>query len=145
MLARSYDKLEQIKKNLKNPNKHKIQKLDLTDISEIKEGIDRAYDEFRYFDIVLHVAGGGLGLRNPLISSADFITLFNLNLISIIEINSIIAPRFIERKKGNLVHVCSIASMEATASVGYNTVKAALAAYVRSLGREMIKKGIRCN
>ena len=35
------------------------------------------------------------------------------------------------------MHVGSIASQEATASVGYNTVKSALAAYVRSLGREL--------
>ena len=36
-----------------------------------------------------------------------------------------------------MVHVGSIASNEGVGSVGYNTVKAALAAYVRSLGREM--------
>jgi len=36
-----------------------------------------------------------------------------------------------------LVHVGSIASSEGVGSVGYNTVKAALAAYVRSLGREL--------
>jgi len=38
---------------------------------------------------------------------------------------------------GNLVHVASIAASESTGSVGYNTVKAALAGYVRSLGNEM--------
>ena len=46
-----------------------------------------------------------------------------------------------ERRSGNLVHVGSIASIEGVGSVGYNTVKAALAAYVRSLGRELS----RCN
>jgi 3-oxoacyl-[acyl-carrier protein] reductase len=40
------------------------------------------------------------------------------------------------------VHVGSIASQEATASVGYNTVKSALAAYVRSLGRELAESGV---
>ena len=48
----------------------------------------------------------------------------------------------VKRGAGNLVHVASIASGEATASVGYNTVKAALAAYVRSLGREIAGSGI---
>ena len=48
----------------------------------------------------------------------------------------------IQLKSGNLVHVCSIASSEATGSVGYNTVKAALAAYVRTLGRELAGSGI---
>ena len=51
-------------------------------------------------------------------------------------------PEMVKRGKGNLVHIGSIASSEATASVGYNTVKAALAAYVRSLGREIAGSGI---
>ena len=36
----------------------------------------------------------------------------------------------------------SIASSEAVASVGYNTAKAALAAYVRSLGNHLASSGI---
>jgi len=48
-----------------------------------------------------------------------------------------VAPEMKERRSGNLVHVGSIASSEGVGSVGYNTVKAALAAYVRSLGREL--------
>ena len=48
----------------------------------------------------------------------------------------------VKRKKGNLVHVGSIASVEATGSVGYNTVKAALAGYVRTLGRELAGAGV---
>ena len=62
--------------------------------------------------------------------------------MSWLEINKIIVPQMIQRKCGNLVHVCSIASSEATGSVGYNTVKAALAAYVRTLGRELVDSGV---
>ena len=40
------------------------------------------------------------------------------------------------------MHVGSIASGEVSGSVGYNTVKAALAGYVRSLGRELSKSGL---
>ena len=58
------------------------------------------------------------------------------------EINRKIVPDMIERKSGQVVHVCSIASQEATGSVGYNTVKAALAAYVRTLGRELADSGV---
>ena len=38
-----------------------------------------------------------------------------------------------------LIHVGSIASREAVASVGYNVAKSALATYVKSLGRELYK------
>ena len=67
----------------------------------------------------------------------DFLKLFTLNLGAAAEINRLVAPEMKERRAGNLVHVGSIASSEGVGSVGYNTVKAALAAYVRSLGREL--------
>ncbi len=93
-------------------------------------------------DVVLHVVGGGLGLRDPLLKSEDFIKLFKLNVTAASEINRIVLPEMIKRKKGNLVHVGSIASSEATGSVGYNSVKSAVAAYVRSLGREVAGSGV---
>ena len=46
------------------------------------------------------------------------------------------------KNKGNIVHVSSVASREAIASVGYNTVKASINAYVRSLGNELADTGI---
>ena len=46
------------------------------------------------------------------------------------------------KRSGNLVHVGSIASSEGVGSVGYNTVKAGLAAYVRTLGRELAPHNI---
>jgi 3-oxoacyl-[acyl-carrier protein] reductase len=67
----------------------------------------------------------------------QFSKLFALNLGAAAEVNRLVAPEMMERRSGNLVHVGSIASSEGVGSVGYNTVKAALAAYVRSLGREL--------
>lgn len=67
----------------------------------------------------------------------DFLKLFKLNLAAAAEINRLVVPDMRKRRRGNLVHVGSIASSEAVGSVGYNTVKAALAAYVRTLGREL--------
>ena len=40
------------------------------------------------------------------------------------------------------MHVSSVASREAIGSVGYNTVKAAINAYVRSLGNELANTGV---
>ena len=93
-------------------------------------------------DAVLHVAGGGLGLREPLICCGDLLKLFSLNVAAAAEINRLVAPAMIEQGRGNLVHVGSVASTDAVASVGYNTAKAALAAYVRSLGNHLAAHGI---
>ena len=48
----------------------------------------------------------------------------------------------IKEKSGRVIHVGSTSSQEATGSVAYNTVKASLAAYVRSLGRELAHTGV---
>ena len=94
------------------------------------------------YDAVIHCAGGGLGLKDPMASSLAFYQLFMANLGRQVEVNRQVLPKMIERKQGYIVHVCSIASGEACGSVGYNTMKAALAAYVRSLGREMAPHGV---
>ena len=142
LIARSKEKLETLRKSLKDAEKHICIVADLTDRKQLSECIKTAEEFLGFIDVVLHVVGGGLGLRNPLLEADDFIKLFTLNVLVAAEINRIIIPQMMKRGAGNLVHVASIASGEATASVGYNTVKAALAAYVRSLGREIAGSGV---
>mgnify|MGYP001307513845 CR=1 FL=1 len=88
------------------------------------------------------MVGGGYGFRDPLLTWEQFETLYKVNVSIAAEINRLVLPSMVEQKKGFVVHVGSVASQEATASVGYNTVKASLAAYVRSLGREMAHTGV---
>lgn len=142
LMARSEVLLKKLRSACKDPDKHLDIAVDLTDQEKLKNAIAKAIDFFGDIDVVLHVAGGGMGLREPLLTSSDFMKLFTLNVTVASEINRLIIPYMIKRNKGNLVHVGSIASIEATGSVGYNSCKAALAAYVRTLGREMASSGI---
>ncbi|OGX07451.1 MAG: hypothetical protein A2Z88_04640 [Omnitrophica WOR_2 bacterium GWA2_47_8] len=142
LMARSKEQLDQVRFACKDPDQHLVSAFDLTDTAKLREEIKRAQDFLGQVDVVLHVVGGGLGLRDPLLSFDDILKLFSLNVAVAAEINRLVVPSMIERKAGNLVHVCSIASTEATGSVGYNTAKAALAAYVRTLGRELAANGI---
>lgn len=141
LTARSKDRLGKIKESLENPDEHKIYAGDLTRPDEIEKLVETA-EEFGDIDVILHVMGGGLGMRDPLLRWEEFDTLFKTNLASAAEINRLIIPRMIERKTGNIIHVGSTTGTEATASVGYNSVKAALAAYMRSLGRELADTGV---
>lgn len=142
LIARSSEGLEEVRKYCANPEKHLSIPTDMTELDRLQMCIPDAKKFLGEIDAVLHVAGGGLGLRDSLITAADLYKLFTLNVVAAVEINRLIAPDMIKRGKGNLVHVGSIASSEATASVGYNTVKAALAAYVRSLGNEFAYSGV---
>lgn len=93
-------------------------------------------------NIVIHCAGGGLGLRGPLIPAEAMHDLFMVNLGGALEINRMLLPYMQADGWGRIVHILSIASGEALGSVGYNTVKAALAGYVRSAGREFARDGV---
>ena len=142
LMARSADALDAVRASCERADDHLCLAVDLTDSKSVEDKVNQAADFLGEIDAVLHVAGGGLGLREPLIPSADLMKLLSLNLIAAVEINRLVAPAMGERGKGNLVHVGSIAGTDAVASVGYNTAKAALAAYVRSLGNELAKSHI---
>ena len=83
-----------------------------------------------------------MGMRDPLLAWDEFDALFRTNLSSAAAINKAVVPGMIERTSGNIVHVGSITSAEAVGSVGYNTVKAGLAAYSRTLGRHLADTGV---
>lgn len=137
LIARSEDKLEQVRLSCKDPERHLCIAVDLLQMNTIEPAIRKAQAFLGGIDVVLHVAGGGLGLRDDFLKHEDFLKLFALNLGAAAEINRLVASEMKERRSGHLVHIGSIASSEGVGSVGYNTVKAALAAYVRSLGREL--------
>ena len=142
MLSRSKKDMDILKKSLKNPFDHIAIKVDLLKNNKIKLAIERAKKFLIKIDIVIHIAGGGLGLKDKLIKSEDLRKLLQINLVSSVEINRLIVKNNLKNYPLKLVHVGSIASSEAVGSVGYNVSKAALAAYVKSLGRELYQNNV---
>ena len=136
LMARNKDDLEKVRLSCKNPELHTIYPIDFLNLKPF------VWSENKPVDVVIHCAGGGMGLRGPFISADALWQLFMLNLGASAELNRFLALYMKEQKSGYIVHVCSIASGEAIGSVGYNTIKAALAAYVRSLGRELAPYGV---
>ena len=137
LIARSEDKLSQVRLSCRNPERHLCIAVDLLEMNNIEDAINKARAFLGNIDVVLHAAGGGLGLKDDFLKYQDFLKLFILNLGAAAEINRLVASEMKETRSGYLVHIGSIASTEGVGSVGYNSVKAALAAYVRSLGREL--------
>ena len=142
MLSRSKKELDNLKKRLKNPSNHISVKVDLLENSSIKLAIKKAKKFLKNIDIVLHVAGGGFGLNDNLIINSNLKMLFQINLGAAAEINRLIIKNKNKNQFLKLIHVGSIASAEMVGSVGYNTVKSALAAYVRSLGNKLYKNKV---
>lgn len=142
MLSRSKKVMDNLRKKFKNPNKHTAFKIDLLKNNKIKPVINKAKKFLKKIDIVIHAAGGGLGLKKSLIDNGDLNTIFQANLGAAAEINKCLIKLKKNKDTLHLVHVGSIASTEAVGSVGYNVVKSALSAYVKSIGRELYKNNI---
>jgi 3-oxoacyl-[acyl-carrier protein] reductase len=98
--------------------------------------------EFGSPEIIVHNLGGTIQIRDPLCSRDDLRRLWRFNVEIAAELNLLLVPAMKKQGWGRIVHVSSLAGKENTASVGYSTVKAALNAYVKSLGRVLAKDKI---
>ncbi len=140
--GRNQEKLEALRLSFAQPDQHLSIPADLLEKEEIERLVQEGKAFLQDVDVIIHSLGGGYGFRDPLLSWEQINTLYKLNVAAAAEINRHFLPEMVTKGKGNVIHICSIASQEATGSVGYNTAKAALAAYVRSLGRELAKSGV---
>lgn len=93
-------------------------------------------------DILVNNLGDTLELKDPFISVQEWRKIFRINLEVAIELNNLTIPHMERNKWGRIVNVLSIASYENSGPVPYCTVKAAFAAYTRSMARVLAKTGI---
>ena len=143
--ARSDDKLSKLLDTLKNKKRHEYIKCDLQSNASIQSMCNKIIKQNDKIDIVMHIAGGGLGIKSPTPIYEDYIKVLNLNLLSIFEINRHLIPTMKKNTKSSIFHVGSIACNEAIGSLSYNVAKVGLVAYVRSLSNELRGTGIIVN
>ncbi len=142
LVSRSLDKLKLTLRNCTNKKKHKIVKADFQDTESIANMTQLILSEYDKLDIIIHVAGGGLGIKNYLPTQEEYLKVFNLNLFSIFEINRELIPLISKVKGGTLFHVGSIVANESIGSISYNASKTALSSYVRTLSKNLSSKNI---
>ena len=78
MLSRSIKDMDILKSKLKNSKNHKCIQVDFLKEDQIEIAIDKAHKFLKQIDIVLHIAGGGYGLSDPLIKNQDINKFCNL-------------------------------------------------------------------
>lgn len=93
-------------------------------------------------DIVVHNVGGTLDITDPFCSLDDWQKVYRFNLEIAVELNLLLIPYMQRQKWGRVVHVSSVAALENQGTVPYCSIKAALCAYTRSMGRFVSKDGI---
>lgn len=86
-------------------------------------------------DIIVNNIGGNLAFTDPLGPVEEWREVVRLNVEVALEINRAFIPGMRDRRWGRICHVSSISSLENQGPPAYCAAKAALNAYVRSLGR----------
>ena len=106
------------------------------------ERSDAATDVFKFMsqerlhpDIIVNNVGGNLGVTDPLCSASEWRKVFHLNLEVAVEINRHFIPKMRANAWGRICHISSVAASENQGPPTYCAAKAALNAYVRSVGR----------
>ena len=94
------------------------------------------------FDIVVNNAGGNLGITDPLAGYLTFKRVLDFNRGLAIEIHSRALPGMIARNWGRITHISSISALENQGPPQYCAAKAALNAYIRSVGRYVAPNGV---
>ncbi|HBN10242.1 MAG TPA: NAD(P)-dependent oxidoreductase [Cyanobacteria bacterium UBA8530] len=116
--------------------------LDLVEEGAPKKLSDELGACFGHPDIVVHNLGGTLDINDPFCSIEDWRRVWRFNLEVSIELNLLLLPHMQEGSWGRIVHISSIAALENHGPVPYCSIKAALTAYTRSMGRFLAPKGI---
>ena len=142
LTASTETKLKKIVSSCKNSKKHKYYVCNFQSKENIIEMTKFVKKNFKKLDIIMHIAGGGLGIKSILPNYDEYIKVFNLNLFSAFEINRELLSLMKKNRRGTIFHVGSIAANESVGSISYNVSKYALNAYVRSLSKELAKFNI---
>lgn len=133
--ARTADQLLQLVSELPGDVAHSAIPVDLSGPGAAQELISAVDALGLEPDIIVNNVGGTLDLNDPLASAAEFERVWRLNLGIAVDINRHYIPGMQQRKWGRICHVSSISALENQGPPAYCATKAAVNAYVRSVGR----------
>jgi 3-oxoacyl-[acyl-carrier protein] reductase len=136
--ARESKELDQLAIDL--GREHSSYTIDFNDENEFNAFLD--FVEISKFDIIVNNAGGNLNLTNPIDSYSTFRKVMNFNFGIAVDINSRALPNMIEQGWGRITHISSISALENQGPPQYCAAKAALNAYIRSVGRFVSPSGV---
>ena len=121
---------------------------DVRQADAIRVIVDRAARELGPIDILVNNAGSLVArLALPEITEARINEILALNFTSAVLASQAVAPSMIDRKRGAIVNVVSIAGHNGGGPGAgiYASSKAALTTYTKSLAKELAPHGVRVN
>ena len=132
--SRTASDLDKLRNNLVG-DRHQFIDLDLVEKEGPNDLINFVRAKGLSPDIIVNNVGGNLNLTDPLGPIEEWQQVMRINVEIAIELNREFIPEMQKKKWGRICHISSISALENQGPPSYCAAKAALNAYIRSLGR----------
>jgi short-subunit dehydrogenase len=146
LVARSADKLEEVKREIESlGGRAVVHRCDLTDFDDIDRMAAEAIDQHGSVDILVNNAGKSIrrSVNRAYDRFHDYQRTMQLNYFAPVKLILDVLPVMRERKFGHIVNISTIGlQMNTPRFSAYVASKAALDAFSRSIGPEVIDDGV---
>ncbi|XP_026725151.1 17-beta-hydroxysteroid dehydrogenase 14-like [Trichoplusia ni] len=144
LVGRNQKKLDEVAKKCNNPL---VLVADVTQDKDIQRIVNETVRYFGKLDILVNNAGMGSSASiKSETAMAVFDKIMNTNLRSVVYLTHLAAPHII-KTKGNIINISSVLGLRVLMadSFAYNTSKAGLDHFTRSVAAELASDGVRVN
>lgn len=142
IVARGEKDLEKAKRDLPGV---KIFKADLTQERDRSDVFRQFIDSFGDIDILINNVGGSNGGKTMETTMDQFQEAMQLNYFSAVQFSQLAAKEMKKNKQGSIINISSIFGRESGGKPTYNSAKAAMISFTKSLADELVQDGIRVN
>jgi len=145
--ARRFDRLQKLKEEIESKHKVRIHpiEMDVRDFASVEKGIKGIPAEFQQVDVLVNNAGLALGFAKAHeVSLEHLTTMLDTNVKGIFHMLRTVLPGMIERKRGHVINIGSIAGWEGyPMGSAYNASKFAVEGITESLRKELVDTPLR--
>ena len=143
------DAAHETKNELDNiSRKHTYYKCDVSEPESVNMTINSIYNEFERFDILINNAGINITKPTLDLTKSEWQNVINTNLNSIFYVSQSVGKYMIEHKYGKILNIASIFGIITSQmhyAIAYNTAKAGVINFTRSLATEWALHNIYVN
>jgi NAD(P)-dependent dehydrogenase (short-subunit alcohol dehydrogenase family) len=149
LLARNFDKLEAVARSIgaDAPGSVLPIRCDVLSRADIEAAVAQVIARFGGVDILVNNAGGPSGARAfEEVSDAEWTLTYELNVLSAVRLTRAALPSMLAKGWGRIINVSSESAVQPDPIMpDYNSAKAALNAFTKTLSKSHAARGILCN